>query len=62
MMRLGKFSGKVYTEEAENMEECGICISDEKATDEEYCQKHHLKDVMDCIKCFACPMVQYKQI
>ena len=29
-MRLGKFSGHVYTEdEAKNMEECGVCITDE---------------------------------
>lgn len=44
-MRLGKFSGRVYTEdEAKNMEECGVCISDENTADEEWCQKHHLED------------------
>lgn len=37
-MRLGKFSGHVYTEDkAKNMEECGVCISDENAADEEWC-------------------------
>lgn len=58
-MRLGKFSGYVYTEdEAKNMEECGVCISDENAADEEWCQKHHLEDLMDCLKCFGCPLAQ----
>ena len=53
-MKLGKFSGHVYTDdEAKNMKECGVCISDE-----EWCQKHHMKDLMDCIKCFGCPMAQ----
>ena len=34
-MRLGKFSGHVYTEDEEkNMKECGVCISDEIAADE----------------------------
>lgn len=58
-MRLGKFSGRVYTEdEAKNMKECGVCISDENAADEKWCQKHHLEDLMDCLKCFGCPMAQ----
>lgn len=58
-MRLGKFSGRVYTgNEAKNIEECSICISDENAVDEEWRQKHHLKDLMDCFKCFGCPLAQ----
>lgn len=62
-MRLGKFSGHVYTEDkAKNMEKCGVCISDENAADEEWCQKHRLEDLMDCFKCFGCPLAQKDKI
>lgn len=58
-MRLGKFSGLIYTEDkAKNMEECGVCISDENAADEEWFQKHHLEDLMDCVKCFGFSIAQ----
>lgn len=57
MARLGKFSGKVYQEnEYEQMEECVVCITDEQANDEKWISEHHIKDLMDCIKCFSCPM------
>jgi hypothetical protein len=59
IMRLGKFSGKVYEEsEASNMIECGVCITDEEAKNEEYIQQRHLKDLQNCIGCFGCPMSQ----
>ncbi len=59
MKRLGKFSGRMYEEnEAEKMEECGVCISDEQANDEEWISNRHLKDLMDCVKCFGCPMAR----
>ena len=33
-MRLGKYSGKLYAEdEVKNMQECGVCISNEQASD-----------------------------
>lgn len=59
MKRLGKFSGKVYEEsEVASMTECGVCITDEQANDEEFINKHHLQDLMDCVRCFGCPTAQ----
>ena len=58
-MRLGKYSGKLYEEnEVHLMEECGVCISDDQAKDEEYIKKHHVQDLLDCIKCCGCPRAQ----
>ena len=60
MMRLGKFSGTVYSEdEVKNMEECGVCITDEQAKDEEFIQQHHMKDLMDCVTCMGCPRSRF---
>lgn len=57
MKRLGKFTGRVYEEnEVDNMEECGVCISDEQANDKDWISNHRLKDLADCVKCFGCPM------
>ena len=56
MKRLGKFSGQIYEEsEVKDMTECGVCITDEQSNDEEFIQKHHLKDLLDCVTCFGCP-------
>lgn len=56
MKRLGKFSGKIYEKsEVKDMLECGTVISDEQANDEEFIKKHHVKDLLDCAKCFGCP-------
>ena len=56
MKRLGKFSGQIYEEnEIKDMPECGVVITDEQANDEEFISKHHVKDLLDCVKCFGCP-------
>lgn len=56
MKRLGKFSGQIYEwNEGRTMPECGTIISDEQANDEEFISKHHVKDLLDCVKCFGCP-------
>lgn len=56
MKRLGKFTGKIYEEsEVKSMNECGICISDEQAKDEDYIQKMHLNNLLVCCGCFNCP-------
>lgn len=59
MKYLGLFSGKIY-EESENssMEECGRQISDEDALDDEFIGKMHIKDLMNCVTCFGCPMAR----
>lgn len=57
MKRLGKYSGKIYEgDEIKTMEECGICITDEEAADKEFINNHHLKDLIECIGCTACPL------
>lgn len=57
MKRLGKFSGKIYNEsETKDMRECGVMISDEQAQDEEFIRIHRIEDLLDCLKCFGCPM------
>lgn len=56
MKRLGMFSGKVYEEsEVKNMNECGVCITDEEANDDNFITNHHMKDLMHCVNCFGCP-------
>lgn len=60
MKRLGKYTGKIYTEDKIfNMEECGVCITDEQAEDEEWISIHHLSDLIECIKCCGCPTAQF---
>ncbi len=59
MKRLGKYSGRIYEEnEICIMEECGVCITDEQAKDEEWISKHHVDDLMECITCVGCPLAQ----
>jgi hypothetical protein len=59
MKRLGKYSGRIYEEnEVHTMKECGVCITDEEAKDEEWVSKHHVNDLMDCITCLGCPLAQ----
>lgn len=40
------------------MEECGVCIADEHAKDEEWVSKHHIQDLVECIACYGCPLAQ----
>lgn len=57
MKRLGKFTGKVYDENYDfsNCPECCVCISEEQFQDEKYIADHHVKDLLDCLKCMGCP-------
>lgn len=58
-MRLGKYSGKLYAEdEVKNMQECGVCISNEQASDKNWINERHLQDLKGCVVCFGCPMAQ----
>lgn len=59
MKRLGKYSGGIYEEnEVHTMEECGVCITDKQAKDEEWVSKHHVDDLMECITCCGCSLAQ----
>lgn len=59
MKYLGLFSGKIYEEsEKSSMEECGHQISDEDASNDELIGKMHVRDLMNCVTCFGCPMAQ----
>lgn len=52
-MRLGKYSGKLYAEdEVKNMQECGVCISNEQASDKNWINERHLQDLKGCAVCF----------
>lgn len=56
MKRLGKLSGKVYSEEEfETMPECGIVITDEQAEDPAFLNELHAKVYIDCESCRYCP-------
>lgn len=57
MKYLGKYTGKVYEDKTE-MEECGVIITDEQSKDEQWCQQHHLTDLLDCVTCGGCPVAQ----
>lgn len=57
MKYLGKYTGKVYDDKSK-MKECGVQIMDEQAQDEKWCEKHHLRDLLDCITCLGCPESQ----
>lgn len=57
MKRLGKLTGRIYEEnEIHDMEECGICITDEQANNEKWIKQHHAKDLADCANCRGCPL------
>lgn len=57
MLRLGKYTGKLYRdEEIENMQECGVCITEEQALDDAFIENHHSKDLLACINCLECPL------
>lgn len=56
-IRLGKFSGNIYrNDEIENMEECGVVISEEQASNEEWIKRHHAINLVNCCGCFGCPV------
>ena len=59
MKYLGLFSGQIYEEsEKSSMKECGRQISDEDALNDKFVKNMHRNDLINCIKCFGCPMAQ----
>lgn len=57
MKRLGKFTKTIY-EDGCDFSQCPECctqITDEQATDEDFINKRHVSDLMDCVRCFGCP-------
>ena len=61
MKRLGKYSGRIYTEDdfyAGVIEECCTLITDDKVSDERWIKDKHVKDLLDCVKCSGCPLSQ----
>jgi len=58
MKRLGRFTGKVYSQEdydGDIIKECCLLISDEQASDEDFIRKQHLKDIIVCSSCLGLP-------
>lgn len=57
MKRQGKFTGRIYDEDYDfsQCSECCTMISEQESKDEEQVSKRHMKDLMDCMKCFGCP-------
>ena len=57
MKRLGKFTGKIYSDDYDfsNCPECCILISDDIASDKEKVNEKHLDSIKDCVMCFGCP-------
>ena len=61
MKRLGFFTGKIYDDKdynCRNYPECCLCLSDERAEDEEYLNKERLKNKIKCSGCNGCPASQ----
>lgn len=62
MKRLGKCSGKIYSEEEySHMEECGVMITEEQSVDETYLSQKRKENLEDCKRCFGCPMSKYRK-
>jgi hypothetical protein len=57
MKLLGKFTKTIYPDgyDKSKIHECCTQIPDDKANDEEFVNNHHVKDLMDCVRCFGCP-------
>lgn len=52
MKRLGKWTGRIYTEEdPHSSKECCTCITDEQAKDEAFISAQRTQDLIDCIDC-----------
>lgn len=61
MLRLGKWDGKIYTEEeVDTMNQCGVCITEEQSQDEDFIKNKHVNDLLECCQCFGCPKSQSK--
>lgn len=62
MKRLGKYSGKIYSEEeARTMEECGLIITDEQSEDKKYLLEKRKENLEHCKICLGCPMSAYRK-
>ena len=60
MKRLGRYSGKIYSEEeVAKMQECGLIITDEQSEDEKYILEKREENLKDCIGWFGCPISAY---
>lgn len=60
MKRLGRYSGKIYSEEeVAKMQECGLIITDEQSEDEKYILEKREENLKDCRGCFGCPISAY---
>ncbi len=57
MKRLGKFTKTIYDEtfDFSKCPECCTQITDEQANDESFLEDKHMKDLLDCVRCFGCP-------
>lgn len=64
MKRLGKFTKTIYGDDCDFSQapECCTIISDEQANNKAFIDAHHLKDLMDCVRCFGCPAAQRSRI
>ena len=40
------------------MQKCRLCISNERANNEERINEQHLHDLKECLTCCGCPMAQ----
>lgn len=60
MKRLGKFTGQVYDEnfDTSNIKECCTLITDVEANDDDFIDRHHVSDLMDCVICLGCEEAQ----
>ena len=64
MKRLGKFTGTIYPDNYDKHKiwECCTQIPDDKANDEDFINEHHVRDLMDCMRCFGCPMAMQSHV
>lgn len=58
MKKFGLFSGRIYEDNEVGMQECGMCITDEQASDSDFIFELRTKHLASCMKCFGCPMAQ----
>lgn len=60
MKRLGKYSGRIYSEDEKwEIEECSLIITDEQSEDEKYILEKREENLKDCRGCFGCPISAY---
>ena len=64
MTRLGKFTGTVYPDgyNTSKIQECCTQIPDDKAGDDQFIDDHHIKDLMDCMRCMGCPAAMQSRV